>query len=75
LLNDTTCPGKMTGLATAYTYLLVLYIGVYVVLAMHAICFYIEVCDIKYGPEWLLPQNPPKIPTVAYGGDYSCQFP
>jgi len=75
LLNDTTCPAKMTGLATAYTYLLVLYIGVYVVLAMHAICFYIEVCDIKYSPEWLLPSQPAKIEQVKYGGDYSCQFP
>jgi len=75
LLNDTTCPGKMTGLAPAYTYLLILYISVYVILGMHAVCFYIEVTGMKYGPEWLLPSQVPKIDPAAYGGDYSCQYP
>jgi len=51
LVNDSACPDKMTGLATAYTYLLILYIGAYLVLGMLAICIYIEVRDIKYGPD------------------------
>jgi len=75
LLNNTTCPDKMTGLAPAYTYLLLLYIGVYVVLGMHAVCLYIELTGMKYGPEWLLPSQIPTIQTAAYGGDYSCQYP